>query len=132
MYHADNATPHVRQMAQSFGFRKVSGRMVDAICDQRQAKRSQKATPKGLSCGAGTERKDNVCVPTAEACGDGTRLDNGVCVIDVHDHPCEEGTRWHIATGKCHVDCGIHGTWDADRRACVVDSGSAADAKVEK
>lgn len=31
-----------------------------------------------------------------------------------------------------HVDCGIYGTWDADRRACVLDSGPGADAKIEK
>lgn len=31
-----------------------------------------------------------------------------------------------------HVDCGIYGMLNADRRACVLDSGPGADAKIEK
>ena len=129
LYHADNASPYVRKVAQSFGFQKVSGRMIDAICDQRRSKQARKypTTDVDLKCGRGTHREGDTCFPSKDACGDGTHFQDGRCVTNPNDHPCEEGTRWNIATGKCHVDCGIHGSWNAERRACIIDNGPTND-----
>lgn len=123
LYHADNATPYVRKMGETFGFTRVTGRMLDTVCEQRRSRQIKRNADLGettLECGPGTERVDNVCVLSANACASGAVLSDGRCIIDNSKHPCSSGTRWHIESGKCHVDCGLHGQWNMEKRSCVV------------
>ena len=124
LYHGDNSNGATIAMCKNLGFKQVTSKQMDKVCEKQLNTNSTSCAKKG----SGTIKSGNYCIVNPDVCGHGLVLksdsDMPHCIIDHTQHPCGPGTAWNDVDKICTPHCDtisdlLRGTtWNAATKKC--------------